>query len=741
MDTTIEILEQEPMDEEVFSSRRSSISRPQKMTMTTRPSSPLPEPSMNDGTLFQQADNELQGLQELIEERRKTLMETPDQLEERRKTLMTEIEGLEERRKTLVETIEGLEERRKTLMEASEGLEERRKTLMEASEGLEERRKTLVETIEGLEERRKTLMEVPEGLRERRKTIIEIPEAHGERRKTVIEIQEGLGERKKTLIETPEEFEERRKTPTEIPDQRYQQEVWRERKIYQSSSTVSRKASKKHKPEPPRVPSKTSFLMSWPPKTRYIPPKPKPETADKATQLRAIPVFPLRLTGPVHMPRLKTPAPKSETKSATTESGTQISRSFERLMKKPPPPLNKKKKGKYKTVSKIASSDTSSCFSKESRRRKSGVDRILKKKSQDIDRFSRSQKKCTALERVSRSQTKLTKPEVIYNFYVNICDCCREVDPCVDYPPCNWKECEPCAGLFKACAVFSTLDCGRICVSDLLMTLHTLGILVTHSEMQQTLQCIRMDGNGMVDFSEFLEVVNQTSPFAETDALQNALRAFRKIKKGLVPVRDLESVLENLGVELPYADLRQILKSPRVCKVDKVDLSNFFMAAKELDSLIEDEEVCPADCTIWERKPFQDVSNLVSANARWRRKYDSCDEDICGPWTCPDDDIATDREPERLSWIPIAVSTVSSEDTGLRTPSITIIEITPPADDADQGESDAAPVHTEEAEHKEGDIVEVMKPPADEANQEKPKTESIHNIEAEKKGGDAVTAS
>lgn len=148
--------------------------------------------------------------------------------------------------------------------------------------------------------------------------------------------------------------------------------------------------------------------------------------------------------------------------------------------------------------------------------------------------------------------------------------------------------------------------------------------------------------------------------------------------------------------------------------------------------------VCPADCTIWERKPFQDVSNLVSANSRWRRKYDSCDEDICGPWTCSDDDI--DTQSERLSWIPIAVTSVTSEESDERRPSITV-EITPPADDVGQGESSTAPAHNEDTEHKEGDIGEVVKSPADVANQEKPKTEPIHNTEAEKKEGDIVTRS
>nr|XP_042699968.1 EF-hand calcium-binding domain-containing protein 13-like [Chrysemys picta bellii] len=49
-------------------------------------------------------------------------------------------------------------------------------------------------------------------------------------------------------------------------------------------------------------------------------------------------------------------------------------------------------------------------------------------------------------------------------------------------------------GLPKACFVFSAIRNGRIHVNDLLLTLHTLGILVTSTEMRKVLKAIDIDG-------------------------------------------------------------------------------------------------------------------------------------------------------------------------------------------------------------------------------------------------------
>ncbi|KAL8175848.1 UNVERIFIED_CONTAM: hypothetical protein K2H54_010372 [Gekko kuhli] len=47
----------------------------------------------------------------------------------------------------------------------------------------------------------------------------------------------------------------------------------------------------------------------------------------------------------------------------------------------------------------------------------------------------------------------------------------------------------------RACSVFGMIKYGRIHASNLLLALHTLGILVTSEEMHHVLRLINVDGN------------------------------------------------------------------------------------------------------------------------------------------------------------------------------------------------------------------------------------------------------
>lgn len=157
--------------------------------------------------------------------------------------------------------------------------------------------------------------------------------------------------------------------------------------------------------------------------------------------------------------------------------------------------------------------------------------------------------------------------------------------------------------------------------------------------------------------------------------------------------------------------------------------------------------VCASDLTFWERKPFQDVTSLISGKARWRRKYDCFDDDdICGSWTCSSEDIicpVIDHQQGKLSLIPITVTDVDKENkdndtTDEKKSSTESLEVeetekqvsmekTQSQTDADnQGKSNTA-----ELENK-GSGVKMIK--SDIMDQGKSSTTAIHNIEAEKKG-------
>ncbi|XP_060112627.1 uncharacterized protein LOC132584742 [Heteronotia binoei] len=197
-----------------------------------------------------------------------------------------------------------------------------------------------------------------------------------------------------------------------------------------------------------------------------------------------------------------------------------------------------------------------------------------------------------------------------------------------------------------------------------------LGILVTSEEMHCILHLVSVDGHGSLNFCQFLEAVNTSSPFAETDAFQNTLQAFRKMKKGTVTVEELEPILHYLGITLSSEILQQTLGRTKVNKNGKFDISDFLLAAKELQrSLDDEEEALLYEYATSKRSPFQDVSDLVDAEYRRRRKYWDCFDEEMPVHTCllpllmcqeSDEDVALGKQQSKTSNMDVRRSSTAS---------------------------------------------------------------------------------
>ncbi|XP_060138060.1 uncharacterized protein LOC132593095 [Zootoca vivipara] len=178
--------------------------------------------------------------------------------------------------------------------------------------------------------------------------------------------------------------------------------------------------------------------------------------------------------------------------------------------------------------------------------------------------------------------------------------------------------------------------------SDLLLTLHTLGILVTNAEMRRTLKQVKVTASGTLDFSEFLEVVNNTSPFTDTEDFQSILWIFKKINRGMVAVDDLETVLIGLGVNLNNEEIQQALGCTQV-RNGKVDILSFLQTAWGLQRGLG-EEGFQNECDAIDANPFHDVTELVNADTRWRKKYSDEDFIADARWRkkCSSEDFIAD---------------------------------------------------------------------------------------------------
>nr|XP_025041774.1 EF-hand calcium-binding domain-containing protein 3 isoform X3 [Pelodiscus sinensis] len=176
-------------------------------------------------------------------------------------------------------------------------------------------------------------------------------------------------------------------------------------------------------------------------------------------------------------------------------------------------------------------------------------------------------------------------------------------------------------GLPKACMVFSALRNGRIHVNDLLLTLHALGILVTSTEMRQVLKAIDIDANGNLVFTDFLDVLKETSPFAQTEAFQNTYQAFSKMRKGLIAVDDLQPSLLCLGVGLSLETLQEALKHVYVTKDKQLNVWDFLMAVSDLEHQYEDVESLGLYDTLKPKRPGRALDSDAKARARRRTRF------------------------------------------------------------------------------------------------------------------------
>ncbi|CAM4703989.1 unnamed protein product [Lepidochelys olivacea] len=252
------------------------------------------------------------------------------------------------------------------------------------------------------------------------------------------------------------------------------------------------------------------------------------------------------------------------------------------------------------------------------------------------------------------------RSKVLNNLYMNLYEEVGEDEP--------WAV-QRVEGLPKARFVFNTIRNGRIHVNDLLLTLHMLGILVTSTEMRNVLKTIDIDANGNLSFTDFLEALDETSPFAQTEAFQNTYQAFRKMRKGLIAVDDLQPALSSMGIGLSFETLQEAVKHVYVnrsvtpCAFSthhlehgqsspprdrQLNILDFLMAMSDLEHHYEDVESPGLYDTLKPRKSWRESDFDAKPRVRRRTRL-SFDVKYLqkGDVSQPDSSLARQQKPPR----------------------------------------------------------------------------------------------
>jgi calmodulin len=136
------------------------------------------------------------------------------------------------------------------------------------------------------------------------------------------------------------------------------------------------------------------------------------------------------------------------------------------------------------------------------------------------------------------------------------------------------------AELKEAFSMFDKDGDGTITASELASVMHALGQKPTDDELQMMLNSVDSNQDGVVDFSEFLELMRNhfyadgEAPTAEAELLE-AFRIFDRNGDGFITEEELRQALLNLGERLTGEQIRDMLSAADKDGNGLIDYSEF----------------------------------------------------------------------------------------------------------------------------------------------------------------------
>ena len=118
---------------------------------------------------------------------------------------------------------------------------------------------------------------------------------------------------------------------------------------------------------------------------------------------------------------------------------------------------------------------------------------------------------------------------------------------------------------------------GYITAKELGTVMKSLGGNPTEEELTEMIREVDADGNGTVDFPEFLSMMARTVEDDETHKeVEEAFNLFDGDGDSLISAAELQHVMTNLGEKLTYDEADDLIRSADVDGDGAVNLAEFY---------------------------------------------------------------------------------------------------------------------------------------------------------------------
>ncbi|KAJ1724025.1 hypothetical protein LPJ53_001662 [Coemansia erecta] len=128
----------------------------------------------------------------------------------------------------------------------------------------------------------------------------------------------------------------------------------------------------------------------------------------------------------------------------------------------------------------------------------------------------------------------------------------------------------------EAFSVFDTNGDGYITAEELGKAMRSLGYSPTEINLRDMINEVDRDGNGKVDFSEFLTLMaRQTKNANEEDELREAFKVFDKDGNGFISREELRNVMTTLGEKLTQEEVTEMIREADVDGDGQINYEEF----------------------------------------------------------------------------------------------------------------------------------------------------------------------